>query len=1023
MFQTSKNSVPILKKRDGRTESYTGSKIKRYLSNLASKAPRLAAIDVDKIVGRLASTMSMSMSTEQLATYLSEICAALTVEHWQYGALGGRVCVSTLHRSTPVSFSDCVRQLSDVLSPDFVQTVIDNEGELNAMIDLDRDFQYDVMGFKTLERSYLLKKQGVVVERPQYMLMRVAVALHQNDLAQVRETYEATSRLLYTHATPTLFHAGFAHGQLASCYLLTVTEDSIEGIFETLKRCALISKGAGGIGLSVSNIRAKNSLIQRTNGVSNGLTPMLRVFNDTARYVDQGGGKRKGSFAIYLEPHHPDILDFLELKKNHGVEAEKARDLFYGLWISDLFMKRVKAGQPWSVICPTQCPQLQDAYGEEYERLYQECEQAGHVTKTFDNAREVWFAILDAQIETGTPYMMYKDHCNRKSNQQNLGTIRGSNLCVAPETRILTSTGWQQISKLENQDVTVWNGQEWSETRVVQTGQDQPLMTVRLSNGSVLHCTEYHKFYNHNKHCVRAHELKAGMKLLKCSYPVVDTGTALIDAYVRGLCCADGTVKRINKSMIPQTANLDSKTRWLTGYLDGCSSVIDHGQYETIRTDSISVEFLHELLMMLQTMGVHATISDSRLLIASDGCQQLVSMGFAPKRLVLKPIQCSEHEQEFVKVVSAELSERRDDTYCFTETKRGMGMFEGVLTGQCCEIVEYTSPDEAAVCTLASVALPKCVERQQFDFRQLERVVRLATRNLNITIDLNHYPLPQAQRSNLRHRPIGIGVQGLADVFATLGHPYESPEARLLNKHIFETIYYAALSESCLLAQRDGPYETFAGSPFSQGRTQIELWGVEQDDSRHQWSTLRQHIQQFGTRNSLLTAPMPTASTAQILGNTESFEPRTSNLYTRRVLSGEYIVINRYLQEALLKRGAWSEKMAKQLIAHRGSVQKIPGVPDDIKAVFKTVWEISQRSVIDMAADRGIYIDQSQSLNLHVEEPTRALLTSMHFYGWEKGLKTGQYYLRMQPKAKAMQFTVAPSQPICEEEVCLMCSS
>ena len=771
MFETSKNSIPVLQKRDGRSESYTGSKIKRYLTNLASRAPRLTAIDVDKIVGRLASTMSMSMSTEQLATYLSEICAALTVEHWQYGALGGRVCVSTLHRSTPVSFSDCVRQLSDVLSPDFVQTVFDNEGELNAMIDLNRDFQYDVMGFKTLERSYLLKKQGVTVERPQYMLMRVAVALHQNDLVRVRETYEATSRLLYTHATPTLFHAGFAHGQLASCYLLTVTEDSIEGIFETLKRCALISKGAGGIGLSVSNIRAKNSLIQGTNGVSNGLTPMLRVFNDTARYVDQGGGKRKGSFAIYLEPHHPDILDFLELKKNHGVEAEKARDLFYGLWISDLFMKRVKAGQPWSVICPTQCPQLQDAYGEDYERLYLECEQAGHVTKTFDNAREVWFAILDAQIETGTPYMMYKDHCNRKSNQQNLGTIRGSNLC--------------------------------------------------------------------------------------------------------------------------------------------------------------------------------------------------------------------------------------------------------------CEIVEYTSPDEAAVCTLASIALPKCVERQQFDFRQLERVVRLATRNLNLTIDLNHYPLPQAQRSNLRHRPIGIGVQGLADVFATLGHPYESPEARILNKHIFETIYYAALSESCLLAQRDGPYETFAGSPFSQGRTQIELWGVEQDDSRHQWSTLRQHIQQFGTRNSLLTAPMPTASTAQILGNTESFEPRTSNLYTRRVLSGEYIVINRYLQEAMLKRGVWSEKMAKQLIAHRGSVQNIPGVPDDIKAVFKTVWEISQRSVIDMAADRGIYIDQSQSLNLHVEEPTRALLTSMHFYGWERGLKTGQYYLRMQPKAKAMQFTVAPSPspPVCEEEVCLMCSS
>jgi len=769
ILTSSTSNMPVLKKRDGRSQSFADSKIKRYLSNLASKTPRLNAVDINKIIERLQSTMSMNMTTEHLATYLSEICAALTVEHWQYGALGGRICVSMLHRSTPNTFSDSVRQLQSILSPEFVQVVQEHEGEINAMIDTDRDFQYNVMGFKTLERSYLLKKHGVIAERPQYMLMRVAIALHMNNMPLVRETYEATSRLLYTHATPTLFHAGLSRGQLASCYLLTMTDDSIDGIFETLKRCALISKGAGGIGLSVSNIRARNSEIKGTNGISNGLTPMLRVFNDTARYVDQGGGKRKGSFAIYLEPHHPDILDFLELKKNHGIDSEKARDLFYGLWISDLFMQRVKDNQPWSVICPTQCPGLQDAVGENYKQLYEQCESSGNVAKTFESAREVWFAILDTQIETGTPYIMYKDSCNRKSNQQNLGTIRGSNLC--------------------------------------------------------------------------------------------------------------------------------------------------------------------------------------------------------------------------------------------------------------CEIVEYTSKDEAAVCTLASIALPKCVERKQFNFQQLERVVRLATRNLNITIDLNRYPLPQAQRSNFRHRPIGIGVQGLADVFAAMRLPYESQEARTLNKQIFETIYYAALSESCLLAQRDGPYETFAGSPFSKGQTQIELWGVQHGDSRHDWSSLRLQIQQHGTRNSLLTAPMPTASTAQILGNTESFEPRTSNLYTRRVLSGEYIVINKYLQEALIERGLWSEKMAKQLIAHRGTVQNIPNVPEDIKAIFKTVWEISQRSIIDMAADRGIYIDQSQSLNLYVEEPTRAILTSMHFYGWKKGLKTGQYYLRTRPKAKAMQFTVSTKPMECEEDACLMCSA
>lgn len=772
MLQTKpKSNYPELKKRDGRTQTYASSKIRQYLTNLMSEPPRLGNITVNKIADRLQSTMSPSMSTAQLAAYISEVCAALAVEHWQYGALGGRVCVSMLHRTTPATFSDAVRKLGDVLDTNFVKHVMDHETQLNAMVDHGRDFQYDIMGFKTLERSYLLKKNGVIVERPQYMLMRVAVALHGSDLEAVHETYEATSRMLYTHATPTLFHAGMASGQLASCYLMTMTEDSIEGIFETLKRCALISKGAGGIGLSVSNVRGKYSEIKGTNGTSNGLTPMLRVFNDTARYVDQGGGRRKGSFAVFLEPHHPDILDFLELKKNHGVESEKARDLFYGLWISDLFMKRVKSNGPWSVICPTKCRELQDAYGDEYERLYLECEKQGNVTKTFDSARDIWFAILDAQIETGTPYMMYKDACNRKSNQQNLGTIRGSNLC--------------------------------------------------------------------------------------------------------------------------------------------------------------------------------------------------------------------------------------------------------------CEIVEYTSPEEAAVCTLASIALPRCVERRAFDFDRLETVVRLATRNLNKTIDLNRYPLPQARRSNMRHRPIGIGVQGLADVFQALGHSYDSQQARELNKHIFETIYYAALDESCRLAQRDGSYETFAGSPLSRGDTQIQLWGVDHDDTRHPWTALRERIRVHGTRNSLLTAPMPTASTASILGNTESFEPRTSNLYTRRVLAGEYIVINRYLQEALLQRGIWSDALAKKLIEHRGSVQSIDEVPDDIKAVFRTVWEISQRSVIDMAADRGIYIDQSQSLNLHVEEPTRALLTSIHFYGWQKGLKTGQYYLRMQPKARAMQFTVAVKKQKTEDddEGCLMCSA
>lgn len=755
----------FLTKRNGISQKYHMPKQNKFLKQLCNISPRLDHCNANLIHEQI--SLARGMSTIELADHIAEVCASLSVRHWQYGALGGRVVVSMLHRQTPNTFVESVLQLKDTLSDTFVDVCIKYKDTLNQMIVPERDFQYDIMGIRTLQRSYLLKVQNVIVERPQYMLMRVAVALHGENMEMVRKTYEETSKLMYTHATPTLFHAGLSKQQLASCFLMTMVDDSIEGIFETLKRAALISKGAGGIGLSISNIRGSGAPILGTNGVSNGLTPMLRVFNDTARYVDQGGGKRKGSFAIFVEPHHPDILDFLELKKNHGIESEKARDLFYGLWISDLFMERVKENQPWSVIDSTQAPELQDAVGEEYKKIYEHCEQNGYVVKTFDSAREVWFAILDAQIETGTPYIMYKDACNKKSNQQNLGTIRGSNLC--------------------------------------------------------------------------------------------------------------------------------------------------------------------------------------------------------------------------------------------------------------CEIVEYTNKDEVAVCTLASIALPKFIKGQRFDFKELERVTRLVTKNLNKTIDVNWYPIPQAKYSNLKHRPIGIGVQGLADCFYKLSMPYESPEATELNKHIFETIYYASLDESIELAKIYGHYKSYEGSPLSKGLTQIDLWNQTITDKRHPWTELKLKLKKFGARNSLLTAPMPTASTASILGNTESFEPKTSNLYTRRVLAGEYIIINKYLQQALIKEGLWTDEMSNQLIRHRGSVQNIDMVPDQIKNIFKTVWEISQRKIIDMAADRGPFIDQSQSLNIHIQEPNRAVMTSVHFYTWSKGLKTGQYYLRSNPKVKALQFTVSTNEE--EEGDCLMCSA
>jgi len=594
-----------------------------------------------------------------------------------------------------------------------------------------------------------------IIERPQHMIMRVAIGIHGDDIESVIESYELMSQKYFTHATPTLYNAGTPHPQLSSCFLLTMKEDSIDGIYDTLKQCAIISKYAGGIGLAIHNIRASNSYIRGTNGSSNGIVPMLRVYNNTARYVDQGGGKRKGSIAIYLEPWHADIIDFLDLKKNHGNEMERARDLFYAMWIPDLFMKRVEENGPWSLFCPNEAKGLPDVWGDKFEELYIRYEQSGLARRTLP-AQELWFAILSSQVETGTPYMVYKDACNRKSNQQNLGTIKSSNLCT--------------------------------------------------------------------------------------------------------------------------------------------------------------------------------------------------------------------------------------------------------------EIVEYTSPDEVAVCNLASINLSNFVDetKKEFDFEKLYEVTKVVTKNLNKVIDVNFYPIKEAENSNLRHRPIGIGVQGLADTFAKMRYAFESPSAMDLNKDIFETMYYAALESSCDLAKRDGPYSTYDGCPISKGILQPDMWGVT-PSTRWDWSALRSKVAKYGIRNSLLLAPMPTASTAQILGNNESTEPFTSNMYNRRVLAGEFTVVNKYLLKDLVETGLWTSAVRNQIIADRGSIQKVATIPKDIKDLYKTVWEIKQKAIIDQAADRGAFICQSQSLNIHMGEPTTAKLTSMHFYAWKKGLKTGMYYLRSLPKADAIQFTVDQS--------------
>lgn len=768
-------------KRDGRKEEVKFDKITARIQKLCYGLDS-QHIDPVLVAMKVIEGVYNGVSTSELDSLAAEVAATMTARHPDYALLAARIAISNLHKNTNKSFSANIQALHGYIDPksqkpapliskDVFEIVQENAELFDSSIIYDRDFGYDYFGFKTLEKSYLLRMNGKIVERPQQMLMRVAIGIHQKDVAAAIETYHLMSERWFTHATPTLFNAGTPTPQLSSCFLLQMKEDSIDGIFDTLKQCAKISRAAGGIGLSIHDVRAAGSYIRGTGGISNGIIPMLKVFNDTARYVDQGGGKRKGSFAVYLEPWHADIFDFLELRKNHGKEELRARDLFTALWIPDLFMQRVEANETWSLFCPNEAPDLNLHWGKDFETLYCRYEAEGRARKVIQ-AQELWFKILEAQIETGSPYMLYKDACNRKSNQQNLGTIQCSNLCT--------------------------------------------------------------------------------------------------------------------------------------------------------------------------------------------------------------------------------------------------------------EIVEYTAPDEVAVCNLSSLALPRFIKNGEFDHQKLFEVTKVIVRNLNKIIDINYYPVKEAENSNFRHRPIGIGVQGLADAFLLLRLPFESSEARQLNQEIFETIYFAAVSASNELAKRDGPYSSYSGSPMSKGIFQYDMWNVV-PGSRWDWSALKDKVAEFGVRNSLLIAPMPTASTSQILGNNECFEPYTSNLYTRRVLSGEFIVVNKRLLKDLIRLGLWNEALKNKIIAENGSVQDIEEIPQDIKELYKTAWEIKQKTLIDLAADRGAFICQSHSLNLFMQNPTFAKLTSMHFYGWKRGLKTGMYYLRTKAATDAIKFTIEAkpmvSCDLSNKEECLICSS
>ena len=775
--------------RSGKREPVQFDKITHRISQLVYGLDQ-DHVDATQIAKRTIQGLFDGITTEELDNLSAEVSAYMTSAHPDYARLAGRIAVANLHRSTRDSFTETLgvlyhfenaftKEKTPLISEELYAFANEHKNRIEAEIAYSRDYEFDYFGFKTLERSYLLKVHGKIVERPQHMFMRVALGVQLGNIEEAMKTYHLISEGWFTHASPTLFNAGTNKPQMSSCFLLTMKDDSIEGIYETVKQCALISQSAGGIGLAVHNIRGKGSFIKGTNGTSNGIVPMLRVFNDTARYVDQGGGKRKGAFAIYLEPWHPDFEDFLDLKKNHGKEEMRARDLFYAMWTPDLFMKRVETDGNWSFFCPNKAPGLSECWGKEFEEKYELYEKEGRANRTM-KARDLWFKVIQSQIETGAPFMLFKDHANSKSNQQNLGTIKSSNLCT--------------------------------------------------------------------------------------------------------------------------------------------------------------------------------------------------------------------------------------------------------------EIIQYTSDKEIAVCNLASIALPMYIGKDgTFDHKKLFEVTYQVTRNLNRIIDLNYYPVEEARYSNHKNRPIGIGVQGLADAFFKMRVPFESAEARQLNKDIFETIYFASLSASCDLAKEHGAYDSYAGSPISKGVLQHDMWGVE-DTKKHDWKTLRSNIKKYGVRNSLLLAPMPTASTSQILGNNECIEPITSNIYTRRVLSGEFAVVNKFLVKDLIRLNLWNEQMKDKIIAHNGSVQYIEEIPQDVKELYKTVWEIKQKSILEMAADRGAYIDQSQSLNIHMEDTNFGKLSSLHFTAWKLGLKTGMYYLRTRPAVDAIKFTIKqpavqapqpvamPAVSAAEQEAAMMCS-
>lgn len=962
--------------------------VNRHIKNLDSKF-----INPEDISRDIVETSTKTMKLNDLYYYISDRLATKVSYHPDYNKLAARIAVERLHISTPESYLEVVSMLYNnhdrhnkacpLVSDQLFRTVVEHATEIQEKIDMSRDYEFDYFAIRTLERSYLFRiydpkalkyykdeRNGKIVERPQHLIMRVALGIHGEDLKLAFETYDLISRKFFIHATPTLFNSGTRRQQNSSCFLLSM-EDDIEGIFKTIADIGFISKWSGGIGVDLSSIRARGSIIRGTNGLSDGIIPLCIVLNRVGKYINQGG-KRNGSIAVYLQTWHSDVYQFIELRKNTKDEDSKARDLFLALYMPDLFWKRVEQNGMWSLMCPDECPGLVTSYGEQFERLYTKYENEKRFRKQV-KAIDLLFHIMDSQMETGMPYMTNKDHINNKSNQKNIGPIRSSNLCVSGETKILTDKGQLEIKSLKDTKVNVWNGQEWSEVTVKQTGTNKNLLKIEFTNGAELECTPEHKFYietNDGIKEVSAKELNVGSCLIKWNLPTMNQYTEKLSNILHTHC-------KFNN---------------------------DHDM--VIEGD---VKFLQEVRMMLQTINIETSINNNHCIIDKYNQHKLSCLNI---KLPYSTEQYNDSKHIPVRVKHIMNGSQGVDTYCFTESKRHMGMFNGILTGQCAEITEVTDKESIAVCNLASLSLPAFLEEKEgklvYNFEKLKEVARVITRNLNKIIDINFYPTPETKYTNFKHRPIGVGVQGLVDVYNRMGLPFGSDEAYKLNKQIFETIYYGCLYESCEIAKREGAYETFRGSPFSEGKLQYHLWGLSEKDllMNWDWKSLIEDVKKYGTRNSLLTALMPTATTSQILSNFESFEPTMSNIFIRSTLAGEFIVVNEHLVRDLIKRNLWTNDLRKLLIIKNGTIQDIEMIPKELREVYKTAFEVRQKDIIQQAAQRGPFIDQSQSMNLFMADSNFDILMSAHYDAWKLGLKTGMYYLRSRPSVDPIQFGI-----------------